>query len=643
MSATKSVQRHRTIPMTKRDSISTSGSRQSLTSNNPNASHHKHSAERDQSSVSSGQKRSHAIKRTNSYRIATERDSVYEIGDEISSEVLKAINNSTNGANRQKYNTLPLRREDNNNVICKHHAENERERQWKLRSSNLSNRSGAYPSSDTDDDHLSVQPERKKKSAFKRFKERLVLALMKDDKETQIRKEKKRLKANRKGTRRKNHKSDKPETKKQKSDINETHTSATHSSKDRLQEEKYFKCEEEPNSNFLSQDSPVTNRKGPNIFKSLRDSFRRKSSFENQKQGSTDPLKKNGDVAQAIKIQDSDSSHPVPSVGHSSRGSEQLLGYNGDRNTKISGHGKNVKEGNRESAVNELDETFGEAGNLVTDIFGAIINPNTDIQYASRQRHTQNWPRVPDRSHLRLEGLRTSRPKSIEHTPSDGARWSFHRRSHEITTIADVHRAEGPRQYDLSPDVEFDGSDYADGVTNLDDEQHELSDAALALADPNDQKRKNQKVAQCLKIIADKMVEEKVRSVTEEEIVKALREIADEIDRTRFQGKEFPIELGIPRQLIPVMKNIIAAETYASFTKIIQQEISKTIGWEQVAWYTFLTKSALHITGLGRQVGQIVRKRSVKYFNSKIRPWVESRPYGWESIHEDTDIESELD
>lgn len=91
------------------------------------------------------------------------------------------------------------------------------------------------------------------------------------------------------------------------------------------------------------------------------------------------------------------------------------------------------------------------------------------------------------------------------------------------------------------------------------------------------------------------------------------------------------------------MKNIIAAKTYTNFVHVIQQETGKTIGWEQVAWYTFLAQSALQITGVGRDVGRRVRSLAMKYFSSKIRPWVESRPYGWESIHEDTDIESELD
>ena len=39
---------------------------------------------------------------------------------------------------------------------------------------------------------------------------------------------------------------------------------------------------------------------------------------------------------------------------------------------------------------------------------------------------------------------------------------------------------------------------------------------------------------------------------------------------------------GIPKEILPVMKNIIAAKTYTSFIHVIQQETGKTIGWEQV-------------------------------------------------------------
>lgn len=52
---------------------------------------------------------------------------------------------------------------------------------------------------------------------------------------------------------------------------------------------------------------------------------------------------------------------------------------------------------------------------------------------------------------------------------------------------------------------------------------------------------------------------------------------------------QFKIPGGIPRQLLPVMKNMILAKTYACFAHVIQQEVGKTIGWEQV--YGFVDMS----------------------------------------------------
>lgn len=687
MSATKAVQRHRTIPMTKRDSLSTSGSRLSLISNNSNASNQKHLEEHDSKnthlSMTAGQKRTTEIKRTDSYRRATARQSVYDNEDVFApSEEVEKINSSVNGEGRRKYNTLPIRREDNNNVIdasnnCNHKSKKEKVRLFNLQTSN-SVRSGTYPSPDTDDDQRSVQPERKKKSGFKRFKERLVLTFRKNDTERKWRSEKQKQSKDHssskhsKSGRRKSHKSDKHETEKLQHDRTERDVNSNRSCEDGFKGQNGSACEGQSNTKVISQTSPGKIRRELNIFKSFRDSFRRKSSAENLKQGSKDSSKRNSSEDQTgnSSVQKS-TNHP--SYGREKQGTQSkdehrrreysephhgtdkymLKGdrnssdiqvvrpkhnnkeHGGERNTQFTGETKHTKN-SRESLVDELDDTFEEGENLTTDIFGAIIDPDYERQHALwRQGQTQAQSKGPDRSKLRLEGLRSCRPRSFEKTPSDVARSSFHRQSNDRTTVVNVHR--DGRHFDLSPEVELDGPDFADGAfESPEDEQSELSDAFF---DADDQTRKAHKVAQCLKTIADKVVEEKQRSVAEDEIVIALREIGDSID-TRFQGKGIP---GVPRELLPLMKHIIAAKTYASFSDVIQREISKTIGWEQVAWYTFLTKSALHITGVGKQVGRRIRSRSMRYFSSKIRPWVESRPNGWESIHEETDIESELD
>lgn len=175
--------------MTKRESVSTTGSRLSLISNTSNASNQKHLDEKGSAST----KRTKKVERTESYKRAIERQSVYEdlyVSQE--ERAIQTVSKSREDDDRRKYNTLPLRRETNNNEMdnstCNHKAKKEKHSPFVVRNSSV--KSGTYPSPDTDDDQYSVEPERKKKSTFKRFKERLILTFRKDDKERKRRREK---------------------------------------------------------------------------------------------------------------------------------------------------------------------------------------------------------------------------------------------------------------------------------------------------------------------------------------------------------------------------------------------------------------------------------------------------------------------
>lgn len=670
MSGPNVVQRHPTIPMTKRDSLSTNASRLSLISTNSNASNSKHLNDNDQSV----QKRTRKAQRTESYKRATQGLSVFE--DLCAQNGPREIRiNSRTTEERRKYNTLPVGKENNNNIVdvsnSNHRTQKEKHSQFVER--NTSVKSGTYPSPDTDDSPYSVEPERKKKSGFKRFKERLVLTFRKDARERKRRLEKENSSDSQTGKR--GHKpiskGDKHGGNKNKPHKNGTHSNHQHSHD--IQEKNVI------------QDSPVKIRKELSIFQSFRESFRRKSPPEYRREGSKESLKRNSNDAQITHLQSSATSNskgsyrqkvvnkqangPIERIGDYQTGSSQYSANSQSNRHHLDNKGASIQrhdqssasvrdkyEGNRPDYDNEDVEDFlEESVDLTTDIFGAIIDPSSRPHYfrqhsSVRQqpprppvREISNIPRGADRSQLTLEGLRKNRPKSFDKTPGKEvpdicySRPSIH--AHRDRSAVVDHRGRF-HVHDLSPNVEVDGPDYADGAVSEDDELTGtgLSDAFI---DADDHKDAVHNVARCLKIVADKIVEEKRRTVTEDEIVKALREIADEIDRDRFQGKNVPF--GIPRELIPAMTNIIKAKTYASFVDVIKQETAKTIGWEQVAWYTLLTKSALQLPGLGQNVGRRVKSMAMRYFNSKLRPFVDSRPKGWESIHEDTDIESELD
>ena len=148
-----------------------------------------------------------------------------------------------------------------------------------------------------------------------------------------------------------------------------------------------------------------------------------------------------------------------------------------DKRYQSSDRNKTVKSAG--ACVDVLEDTFEEGGNLTTDIFGAIIDPSYPTsprqQPWGRQGpfHEQDFSkrvsgeraagskRRPDTSNLRLEGLRKCRPRSFDNTPQPvphGLTRTGETRRGE-TTVAEVHYSR--RYNDLSPEVEFDGPDYA--------------------------------------------------------------------------------------------------------------------------------------------------------------------------------------
>ena len=258
--------------MTKRESVSTNGSRLSLISNNSNASNQKSVP------ASTEKKRSKKIKRNESYKIATERLSIYEDDAEGGRDEGREIalrNSVFNDEGRRKYNTLPLRIENNNNEIrtC-NKPKADKPSQFVLR--NASVKSGTYPSPDTDDDQRSVEPERKKKSAFKRFKERLLLSFKRDESQRQWRSEKRTNSKShsspqdKKHSRRKSNNSDKFENKEIRYQPNSTsyQNGRANGQKGTLRTDQHG-VQNQPEA------SPVKIRRELNIFKSFRDSFKK--------------------------------------------------------------------------------------------------------------------------------------------------------------------------------------------------------------------------------------------------------------------------------------------------------------------------------------------------------------------------------
>lgn len=209
------VVRHPTIPMSKRDSQVSSGSRLSLVSTGgvsnrgpgPGVRHaDRHWEDRDfvntNPNMVAGKKRAgKKVKRTDSYRIATERQSALEEvlafhSGGLTSNNVPESSTVTLAGSRKKYNTLPIKPSIVEGAPVVHKQNNKREFSTGSHSSNgtfsrtESQKSGRYyPSPDTDDDERSVQPDRRKKSAFRKIKERLTQTFRRDSGKSSQRKD----------------------------------------------------------------------------------------------------------------------------------------------------------------------------------------------------------------------------------------------------------------------------------------------------------------------------------------------------------------------------------------------------------------------------------------------------------------------
>ena len=202
------VQRHPTMPLSKRESLASNGSRVSLLTTGSVAFHHvtapgdrgkqagtaappKEWTDKDflnnNPEMISGKKRgvTKKLKRTDSYKRALNRQSGNELSD-----LVKDTDNTTcgcdltiaRGAERKKYNTLPIKPNTSTSPkitdVLKRKPDNGHSKGAVDKgdfSRTASQRSGTYyPSPDTDDDQRSTRLDQRKKSKFVRMKERLI-------------------------------------------------------------------------------------------------------------------------------------------------------------------------------------------------------------------------------------------------------------------------------------------------------------------------------------------------------------------------------------------------------------------------------------------------------------------------------------
>lgn len=586
-----------------------------------------------------------SMKRTNSYKKALNRQSANDGLDVAITEVASELQTSEvrssdrfekkdgrlrRAEDKTRYHTLPTHISDIESV---HHADDEKRRRDSDIQRNSSQRSGHYPSPDTDEDQNSSQLERKKKSRFKRVKERLFQTFRKDrpEKADKYKKQKNKLKAHapkhRAHVRSHNsHLEPKPAFTTPQDDASGNKIEVR-TSRDELNNNSESKRAQEgasDNKGAASTENPKKKRLG--IFESFRKSFRRK-----------DPPTKYR-TSSEIHTPSSDSLHHISGISSASSNgprNEAAVSRPNVSHGQTSGAHANTPKSTEADNDDEVAEEGGAEDN-VTKFFAELINPSP------RRR--------PDTSKLRLEGLQKHRPLSFQSRSSQRrplrrgrvTRSTFHGTEHHIEIL----------EIDGDPsDRNYDEADCASGDEAL---SQERSDVEMRDVVEAEQQHQIDEVAERLAAIGDRIAKEREAesetseveglypggprrlSAMEEDIVKALRKYADTREN-EMRGK------GVNLFIVPILKDILAAQTYKCFKQVVRRELANTHGWDQVAWYTYLMRTAVCIAGTGRQLGAVVSTRARRFFSSDLRPFVETRPDGWESVHEETDIDTELD
>lgn len=86
----------------------------------------------------------------------------------------------------------------------------------------------------------------------------------------------------------------------------------------------------------------------------------------------------------------------------------------------------------------------------------------------------------------------------------------------------------------------------------------------------------------------------------------------------------FQYKLG---SLTPVVLDIARQHTYAQFRHVVHSSLQHSVGWEQIALYFYLTRTAVHVAKGSVSVAQM----AYQYFRETYSGWVEERG-GWVSL-----------
>ncbi|KAK3098326.1 hypothetical protein FSP39_018460 [Pinctada imbricata] len=585
------INRRQTIPCSKEDGVKI----KEMMRSRENVSTLLEDTEKMATKPPPGPKR-RTLNRTDSYREATTKANRISMVDPL--EKFRKENYK-----KEKYISLPNSRK---------RRDREETKKKPSRVGLLRQESGVVPSPDTDDDQVSVVSDRKKKSPIKKAKERIIHTFRKQSVTEDEKAQKKREKAMKELKKRKRAPSDisqslpdlanqlvvKPLTR---SESKRTKTGHIYSSMD-----------------VIAQSGPSSD-----LSKSR---LGRLPSIKN-------PLSRN-------KVSSPESSH-------------QRTGWSLQKEDTW---GKVERQDIKDKPV-QMSQDSDKVVDDVNEIFSNILFSDLEVKTCKRKRSTQIRSTTRhNTTSSRIVGDRTKLSLNLQNTTLgkdlDQADALTHR---EPMSPDGVIRQElGTIQ--IHSDLEVDGENGSDAP-----DEKQASGCKKSAADDKDipfsalsfdeKDKRTTDVANRLKVLADKYVA-KIQSESSQSDVESPRSViggiispvrqdmdvvAQLVAEFRKEGDRLSRELDLDNSMTPLILQVAQqSNTYAGFKSVFQNALRDTIGWDQIAMYYYVSRTAIHVAGASSTLARM----TVDYFKERYAGWIRERG-GWESMIEETD--SELD
>ncbi|OWF45013.1 uncharacterized protein LOC110457616 [Mizuhopecten yessoensis] len=113
-------------------------------------------------------------------------------------------------------------------------------------------------------------------------------------------------------------------------------------------------------------------------------------------------------------------------------------------------------------------------------------------------------------------------------------------------------------------------------------------------------------------------------------------------DSLRNFGDNFSVEHPVSAEVTEAAVDIVRQATYNTFTDTLKRAIGDEVGWDQLATLFYITKKTVKAAGVGGAVALKVKEMSLRYLEDKFAGWIVDQG-GWDTVLESESTDSELD